>query len=226
MAKDGVHSGHRERLRARYLKDGLEGFEAHQILELLLFYSVPRKDTNDLAHKLLDMFGSLSGVLEAAPAELMKVEGIGESSAVLLSMMPAILRKYNENRVLGKPKINSCESAGEFAINLLGGRTYEAFYAICLNAGGEVVNTCKISEGTLDQAPAYPRLIIEAALNSKAYSVILAHNHPGGSEYPSKADMVATTKIKEALSAVDIPLRDHIIVTPKGYFSFKQSRMI
>lgn len=226
MANDDIHSGHRERVRARFLKEGIENFEDHQILELLLFYSVPRRDTNVIAHKLLSKFGSLAGVLEAKPSELMKVEGVGENSAVLLSVLPGVFRKYAESGLSKKTTLNSVDEAGKYAVNLMRGRTNEAFFAVFLNSGGEVIASKKISEGTVSEAPVYPRLIVEAALENKARMVIVTHNHPGGSTYPSDSDINVTEKIRRALETVDIVLRDHIIVTSNGYFSFKNMRML
>lgn len=226
MSMVDVHSGHRERLRARYMKEGLDFFEDHQVLELILFYSISRKDTNETAHKLLEKFGSLARVFEATPEELMQVEGIGVNSAVLLSCVTDLTRRYNESRHRSMTKFHTAEAAGIYAMNLLRGRANENLYVICLNSKCELINTVKITEGTIDQVTAYPRRVVEAALQCKAHSVILTHNHPGGESRPSQADIETTNAINAALCIVDIELRDHIIVGEDRYSSFKELKML
>ena len=218
--KESIHKGHRERIRQRVLKHGLEGFEDHQVLEFLLFYSVPVKDTNELAHKLLERFGSLAGVLDASPSELGLVDGIGEKSALLLSVLPDIFSRYSNSRNNKKQKVTSISQAGEYAVNLMRGKNYETFYLVGLDIHKKITHAIKISEGTLDEAPAYPRKIVEAALSCNADSVFVVHNHPGGSVLPSDADVKLTSKIKFALAGVDIILQDHIIVADDEYLSF------
>ena len=226
MADNNIHSGHRERLRERYIKDGLSSFEEHQVLELILFYSVARKDTNELAHHLLKKFGSLSGVLDASPEELLEVEGIGKNSAVLLNMLPSVFKRYTRSQLEKKPVLNSTVSAGIYACTLFSGMPYETFFVISLNSMGEVISARKIAEGTIDEVAAYPRKVVEAAVLAKAHSVILAHNHPGGNPQPSQEDIDATGAIADALRLVDIPINDHIVVCGSTYTSFKEKHII
>ncbi len=222
MGMIDVHSGHRERLRERYIKEGLESFDDHQILELLLFYSISRKDTNEIAHRLLDEFGSLARVFEASPEELMKVKDVGMNSAVLLSCFTGLMRRYNQSALSKKPVLNTSYRAYRYAAELMKGRNYENFYVVCLNTACEVINAKKLAEGTLDQVAAYPRRVVEAALNSKAHSVILIHNHPEGTEEPSEADINLTRKINTALTSIDVELKDHIVVGKYGCKSMKE----
>jgi len=218
-----VHEGHRKRLKMRFIEDGLDSFEPHQILELLLFYSIPRKDTNELAHSLLKKFGSLSGVFEADPKEIANTDGIGENTAVLLSLIPQLSRRYNGDKWREKPELNSSTKAGNYAVSLFDGRTYEAFYIICLDAQNRVNHSALVHEGTINEAPVYPRLLVEAALRHKANSVILAHNHPGGTLKPSRADIEATRTICTALESISIKVVDHIIVCGNQYYSFAEN---
>ena len=181
-----MHKGHRKRLKERFLRDGLDSFEQHQVLELLLFYSIPRRDTNELAHKLLKRYGSLSGVFEADTEDLKKVSGIGENSAVLLSLIPDISRRYIKDRWEDRPLLNSSTKAGKYATSLFIGRIYEVFYVICLDSQNRVNRAQLVHEGTINESPIYPRIIVETVLRHKANSVILAHNHPGGSLTPQR----------------------------------------
>lgn len=214
-----MHEGHRERLKHRFLAEGLDGFEDHQILELLLFYAIPRKDTNEIAHILLNKFGSLSGVLEADPRDLAATPGVGENSAVLLSLIPSLARIYLKDRWGARPTLNSTAAAGQYILALFAGQTYEVFYVICLDAQYQVAYPALVHEGTIDQAPVYPRLIVETALRHKAHSVILAHNHPGGSPTPSPQDIAVTKRIRAALEPISIKVIDHIIAAGERYVS-------
>lgn len=221
-----MHEGHRRRLKERFLKEGLDSFEKHQVLELLLFFSIPRKDTNEIAHELLNKYGSLSGVFEADPKDLANTPGIGESSALLLALIPDLSRRYFNDKWRDKPELNSSTKAGQYAVTLFSGRPYEVFYIICLDAQNRVNYAQVVHEGTINEAPVYPRLIVEAALRHKANSVILAHNHPGGSLNPSRADIEATNRIKTALEAISISVVDHIIVCGGKYVSFAERGLL
>lgn len=218
-----MHEGHRKRLKMRFLKEGLDSFEPHQVLELLLFYSIPRRDTNELAHKLLERFGSLSAVFDADIKDIVKVPGIGENSAFLLTLIPQLARRYNNDKWGPKPELNSSTKAGKYAVSLFGGRTYEAFFIICLDAQNRVNYSELVHEGTINEAAVYPRLLVEAAIRHKANSVILAHNHPGGTLNPSRADIEATRTICTALESISIKVLDHIIVCGDEYYSFAEN---
>lgn len=221
-----MHDKHRERVRSRYLNEGLDSFEPHQILEMMLFYTIPRKDTNETAHLLLDKFGSLSNVFEAPPKELMKVAGIGESSAIFLNLISQLKRKYELDKLQNKEYIRNTEEAGEYAKTLFYGRIYECFFMIMLNAKNKIIHTEKISEGTLTETSVYPRNIVRSALQNNACSVIIAHNHPSGSMTPSREDADTTNAVKNALAYVNIELRDHIIVANSDYLSMKELNLI
>lgn len=225
-SNSNLHSKHRERVRARYLKDGIDGLEPHQVLELILFYAIPRKDTNELAHILLDKFGSLSNVFEAPCKELMKVEGIGEQAAIFLNMISQLKRRYEEDKLNPKMVLRNIESAANYCKSLFFGRIYECFFLICLNSQNRIIHTEKISEGTLDETPVYPRNVVRTALQNNAFSVILTHNHPGGSLTPSEADINTTKTIKNALGMINIELRDHIIVSNENYLSFEEEKLL
>jgi len=218
---DELHKGHRERLKNRFLKEGLDAFEDHQVLELLLFQAIPRVDTNPLAHLLIKRFGSLSAVLEADPHDLEAIEGVGRSAALFLSMIPQVTRRYFLDRVrhVRKP-LNTSEAAAEYLVPLMAGRAEEVFYVICLDSQLRVLYPALVSEGTVKDAVVHPRHVVEAALRHKAASVILAHNHPGGSMKPSNQDHKLTARLVQALGSIDIKVVDHVIVAGDQVYSF------
>jgi DNA repair protein RadC len=217
--KSNPHEGHRERLKRRFAEEGLEKFAPHEVLELLLFYSNPRSDTNPIAHELIDTFGSLSRVFEAGIQELCKVRGISMHSATLLSMIAPLTRAYQKDLLGEKPVLDSSREAGEFAQSICRGRENEIVLVICLDKAKRVIHWKILNEGGLDSTPVYPRMIAKEALMQKAWGVILAHNHPSGVLKASMNDKVMTGKIAEALDTVDVRLIDHIITTAGGFLS-------
>lgn len=220
------HEGRRKRIRSRYLSEGLDGFQDHETLELLLYYAIPMRDTNVLAHRLLQEFGSLANVLDASPHELMNRCQLTEATATLLTLVPPLSRKYAVSRHGTKALLDSSVKAGEFVQNLFIGYSYEVFQIVLLNSKNQVNHACVIHEGTINEAAVYPRLIVETALRHKAVSVIIAHNHPGGSLSPSSADIQVTKRIKTALEAISIRLVDHIIVAGSSYVSFAEKELL
>lgn len=221
-----MHEGHRQRVKSRYMAEGLDHFQEHEVLELILFYCIPMRDTNELAHSMLREFGSLAGIFEADPKDLCKRCGVSENTAILLSLIPPLTRRYFRGKWSDKPALSSSSKAGEYAVPLFVGRIYEAFYLICLDAQNRVNNAALVHEGTINEALVYPRLIVELALRHQANSVILAHNHPGGTVQPSKADIEVTRKIIAALGAISIQVSDHIIVAGEQYFSFAENGLL
>ena len=222
----GMHEGHRKRLKDRFIAEGLQNFEEHQVLELILFYTIPRRDTNEIAHRLIKKFGALSNVIEADVKDLMTIEGIGENAAVFLSMISATSGYYLKNKQGDKPVIDSSSKAGEYVLSLFIGQKYEVFYVVCLDSQNRVSWADILFEGTLNETSIYPRNLIEVALRHKANSIIIAHNHPGGSLKPSSADIQATKSIKVALETIHIKLLDHIIVGDDQYSSFAESGLL
>lgn len=217
-----MHQGHRQRMRTRFRVDGFEAFAPHEVLELLLFYGRTRGDVNPLAHELLDAFGSLKGVLEARPEQLMTVRGIGEETATLISMMIPLFRRYQACIREEMTCVRSREEAKRYCVSLLMGRRTERFYVLCLGGGYRLLGERLISVGNLTEVAAYPRQIIETALNYNAHAVVLCHNHPGGNLYPSKNDLETTLQLQLLLSSMDIMLLDHIIVAGDETYSMTQ----
>ena len=220
-----LHSGHRARLKARFVRDGLDSFEDHNALELLLFYAIPQRDTNELAHRLIAEFGSLSGVFDASVEALTHVPGVGENTAVLIRLMASLFAKYEQDKAKAVlPLLNTSQAAGEYFVSQFVGKTKEQFLAVCMTHKCRVLNQVVISEGTAFGTDINVRRIAEAAIQNGASYILLAHNHPAGVAAPSAADVDATRVIALALRALGIQVNDHIIVAGKDWFSMKSSR--
>lgn len=221
-----IHEGHREKLRRRFIEEGLNAFEDHQVLEMLLFYTIPRRDTNELAHRLIEKFGTLANLLDASPEIIEKEGKVNKNTAVFLSMIPQLARRYCLQKQGKKPVLDSSCKAGKFITSLFIGKNYEAFYVCCLNSQNQLNYAALVHEGTINEAPVYPRLIVETALRYQASSVILAHNHPGGSLRPSAADIEVTRRICDALNTISISVIDHMIAAGDNYFSFAENGLL
>ena len=220
---ENLHEGHRKRMKERFIKSGLDDFAPHNILELLLFYSIPRGDTNPVAHRLIDTFGSLSGVFDATPEELVKVDGVGENSAILISMIPQIARKYLEDKADTANIVGGCSDIGAFLLPKFVGRTNEALMMVSIDNKNKIISCSVVAEGTVDSAKVSRRKIMEEAMKVKATRVILAHNHPCGVAVPSSEDVVMTKEIGRLFAQVGIELVDHIIVANDDYVSMAAS---
>ena len=217
-----VHDGHRDRLRDGFLKHGLEHMNDINALELLLFYANTRSDTNPLAHALLEEFGSLKGVLEARPEQLMQVKGIGKQQAVLISMVVPLTKVWHRCAMEAPRRIGNSREAEEYCLSILAGERTERFYVVSLNAKCNVLGRRKISEGSLSEVSAYPRMVMETALNYNAHSVLLGHNHPGGTCAPSPDDISSTLQLQRLLNGLGILVLDHIIVAGDRTYSMIQ----
>ena len=219
----GLHDGHRNRLKNRFLNEGLTNFEDHNVLELLLFYSIPRSDTNEIAHELLNKFGSLHGVFEAGMEDLMSVNGISRHSAVLIKMIPELFVVYGRDKVRDIQKINSSDDAKQFFIPRFYGKVREEVQLVLLDDKMNIIKWVKIYEGSVNSANVPIRKIVEIAIENRATNVIIAHNHPTGLILPSKDDLRATAKVREALALVDVKPLDHVIVSDNEAASLKDS---
>lgn len=223
MENASVHKGHRERLKQRFLEEGLDNFTDIQVLELLLFYAIPLRDTNPIAHALLDHFGGLSQVLEASVEELKKVPGISDHSATLLSLVTQIARYYQVDCAQRVECLTSLDACGAYLVPYFFGRSRETVFLLCLDAKCKVLCCREVGEGSVNTASISIRKIVETALGANATTVVLAHNHPSGVALPSEEDVQTTRRIAAALNAVEIHLADHIVVADGDYVSMAQS---
>ena len=216
------HDGHRERLRHRYIKSGIDGFQDHEIIELILTYAIPRRDVNPIAHKIADELGGLTGVLESDIKTLSSIEGIGERSAVLIKLFNDVGRRYQLDKCGPKMLLDSVQSMGQYCVALAHGRTQESLHLVCLDAQKRLISVFLASEGTPGEVQVQIRKLIEIALKNNADSVVLTHNHPGGTATPSHNDIMTTHHITDAFKAVGIKLIDHIIVAQQQFMSMNE----
>ncbi len=220
-----LHEGHRQRLKERFIKSGLADFEDHNILELLLFFSIPRSDTNELGHELLKKFGSLSNVFDAPVDELCKVDGIGIHSATLIKMIPELCNIYHTDKTENVTIVNSTNMAGRYFVPRFMGKANEEVHIMLLDDKKKVIKCEMISKGTVNASAVSIRKIASEALNSNATGVVIAHNHPGGIALPSASDITVTKRIYNALKLMDIQLCDHIVVADGDFVSMLDSGM-
>jgi len=219
-AKENPHAGHRERMRKKYKTQGLEGFADHEVLEFLLYYCYPQKNTNEIAHRMLKEFGTLHNLFETDVEALMSTLECSENIAVFLNLIPKISNRYFKSRWGTSIEFRDETVAGEYAIDLLSGETLEKIYALCLDKNYKLINTALISKGTIDEISVYPREIIAEALKNNSSAVILAHNHPSGTIKPSGADDAMTRRIVEIAEPLSIDIIDHIVVAGDKYYSY------
>lgn len=210
--------GHRERLKRRFLNEGLENFEPHNVLELLLFYAIPRIDTNPIAHRLMDRFGSLSEVFNASVSELCSVEGIGENAAVFLKLMGESL-KYcqSDTEKTDRMTFDQEKRIGKYLIGKYRGLQNEVVFLLIFDGKRRLIETYKVYEGSVSSAGVNIRRMAQIALENRAVAVILAHNHPGGIAFPSSDDLLVTASLKKALMLLDIDLVAHYIIAEESY---------
>lgn len=218
-----IHDGHRDKMRQRYLRGGLESFAEHEALELLLYYAIPRRDTNPIAHALMERYGSLSAVLTAPVEDLQKVEGVGESAAILLTLAPKIYRKARLEETAQERVMNSTDRVGAYLLERFAGEKMEVVYQLCLDRKSKLLACKKLGEGGVASADLNIRTLMENAILTSASQVILAHNHPSGVALPSPEDYAATDRAKAALATIGVVLLDHIIVADYDFVSMKES---
>lgn len=223
--RKSVHEGHRERVREKFLNYGLESFSEFEVLEMLLFYAIPYKDTNELAHALIDKFGSLKGVLDAEYYDIAEVKGIGEYSASLIVMFRE-LNKYMSTKNYSDIFLDTSEKAGEFCQQYFKNHVEESFIIISMDMERRIKCIDVISSGTENETAFYPRKVMKAVVRNRANYIILAHNHPGSNPEPSANDLYITAIIEKLLHNIGVVVIDHIISTPKKFKSLSDKGLM
>ena len=217
-----VHEGHRDRIKRRFLHDGLRGFETHEMLEMLLFFGIPRRDTKETAYALLEYFGDLSRVLQATYDELIQVKGITPTAAILVSFCGQLIREYYDLETKDII-LDSAEKMGQFILPKFFGEHNEKLLLICMDGKCRVLHSCFLSEGSINATQIHIRRILEQAIRNRATIAVLAHNHPSGFAIPSKDDQESTRRLVCALHTVGIHLADHIIIAENDFVSMRST---
>lgn len=218
--KKNIHQDHRKRMRASYAKTGIDVMDDHKIIELLLFYGIPYKDTNPIAHELIEKYGDLNGVLNASPIDLVKVNGIGENAALLIQLVHDIAIRYRDNNVYKKVNLASMDRLLSFVSLKYFAETREIVYMISLDAHGRLKHCIKVADGTPLNVVADNRTLLELALRYDVTNVVMAHNHPDGFATPSQADIKSTQAMATLFKTIDVNFIDHIIAADNKTFSF------
>lgn len=211
------HKHHRQRLKKQFLEHGLNSFAHHNILELLLFYSIPQKDTNTVAHALLDQFGSISAVFDADYEDLCNVPGISEHSATLIKLIPQLAASYSTDKISIGLDFSNLDDAGKYLVEYFMPKTTECVVLILLDNKNSVINISEISTGIVNFTPVETRRIAELAFRHNAAGFILSHNHPNGTTTPSKQDVSYTVNAMHTLEALGLRMKEHIVVAGDSY---------
>lgn len=220
--KENLHRGHRERVKNNFLESGLTGFARHEILELLLFFGIPMKDTNEIAHELINTFGSFSAVLNAKYSDLLKIKGMTSNAALLITMLPQVMQCYI-NDVNESVALDDINVINDFFVSAYFGAKNEEIKVCCLDSEMRIISCRTVIVGEIDKARIELRKIVEEVFRANSAFVIIAHNHPNGSPVPSDADLAATRVIKNTFDSLGIVLVDHIIVGRNTAVSMKHT---
>lgn len=223
---DSNHLGHRERVKKKLLEIGLDKFHEHEILEFLLFFGIPYKNTNIIAHNLIKKFGSFADVLEALVEDLIQIPGMTRNAAILLHTLPQVFREYRKSKLDTKNPIINIDDILPLLEANLQFRDMESLVVVCLNARQRITAVVEMGISEINSILLSPRSIVDIALRYKAVNLIIAHNHPSGNAIPSESDIAMTIDIKHMLKCIDVELVDHIIIADNKAYSFYLKREI
>jgi DNA repair protein RadC len=219
-----IHADHRKRVKARFMEYGFSGFEDHEILEMLLYYALPRKDTNIIGHKLIETFGSISAVFDAPIHELSKIDGISEHTSILIKMIPQLAKVYIEDKNAEKASLSNYDEAGKFFTTKFIGLTNECFFVAFLDNGMHLIDCVLMNSGDVNSSQVSLRKIASQALEKNASFVMLAHNHPSGTVIPSGDDLSVTKACAAALDIIGVKLSEHYIVSGEKFMGILKMR--
>ncbi|MBQ4613025.1 MAG: DNA repair protein RadC [Clostridia bacterium] len=219
------HEGHRQRMKERFIQEGLSNFGGHEVLEMLLYYAIPYRNTNDLGHRLEQSFGSLSKVLEADYQDLVKIEGVTPHIATLITLCGQIARRYQRERYARGTLLYDTASIGKFLVPWFSAQKNESVVLLSMDNRHKVLNTTRIFEGSVNSTQFNLRGAVQQALRDNATVVVIAHNHPNGHAFPSQADISTTKRFAKVLKELDIRLLDHLIVSEDDFVSLASTRL-
>ncbi len=218
--------GHRGRLRARFLAGGADAMAEHELIEMLLFLALPRRDTKPIARALLAQFGSYADVISASLPDLLAVSGLGEAGAAALKLVQASAQRLAKAEVLYKPILSNWERLMEYLQAVLAREKIEHFRVLYLDNRNKLLADVPLGKGTVNHTPVYPREVLKRALELHATAIILVHNHPSGDPSPSDDDIAMTREIKQAAAALGLVLHDHIIIGLGRWLSFRKAGLL
>lgn len=220
------YHGHKKRLKERFLKNGLEGMADYEALELILSLAIVRRDVKPVAKELMKRFGSFAAVLDAAPATLTSVDGIGENAAAAIHLIKEASTKYLRESSRKACIVSSPDALISYCKTAMKGLRDEQFRVIFLNTKNEIIDDEVLCEGTIDQTAVYPRKVIERTIHHAAASLIFVHNHPSGHPAPSSSDKELTKTLKEAAASIQVRVHDHLIIGKDTYYSFTEEGLL
>lgn len=227
MGKEpNLHAGHRQRMKERFLEQGSTVFSDHQLLEMLLFYAVPRKDTNPIAHRLMNNYGSLFAVMNAPVEELKAIPGMTENAAVLLQLLPNLLQRYRSHVVDSQRRVDSIEQAADYLRPYFFGARVELVYLLALDDAGRILGCDCLSEGNVNRSWMDSRAMAQCVLQRKATGVVLAHCHPIGTKEPSEADVLTTLHCRKLLRSLNVQLIDHLVFADDAWCSMAKMNLL
>ena len=219
--------GHRERLKKKFLKQGISSLYDYEIIELLLFYSIPVKDTKPVAKELLKEFKNIKGIFDNIDSKkILKIKGFGENSLILFKLIKEIYTLIEKEKIFERKVLDNLEKVIKYATVSIGKSKVEEFKILCLNAKNELLTDVTLEKGIENEVYIYPKKIVKILLEENATAVILLHNHPSGNVKPSESDIKITKNLSNILRNIGIALHDHIIVSEKNYFSFREKGLI
>ena len=221
-----MHEGHRKRMKEKYKTSGLSGFAEHEALEFLLFFSLKRVDTNPIAHRLIDRFGSFAGVMEADEKDLAEVEGVGPETALFLKSIPSFGDYYRRSRWKSREMLRTSMETGLYCADLIGELQHEVFYVVCLDKNRKILSNFKLAEGSLERVNVDLRKMTKEILKYPTKGIILTHNHPSGVRTPSEKDRELTLKICDYMENLEIDVIDHIIVCGQTFLSMAETGLM
>lgn len=219
-------TGHRKRLRDKFLQSGLDGFHDYEVMELLLTLGTPRRDCKEMAKEAIGGFGGLHGALDATAEELQRIKGIGPANSFGIKLFQAVTERLAKEQIPKKLESNSSKAIIQYLQKSIGLKKQEHFIAFYLDTQNRLIESRTIAIGTLDAALVHPREVFEPAIAFHAASIIVAHNHPSGSVEPSSEDREITKRLIETGKILSIEIRDHIIISKSDHFSFQQQLLL
>ncbi len=221
-----AHAGHRKRMKERFLHEGLAHFSGHEVLEMLLYYAIPYRDTNDLGHTLENSFGSLTKVLEADYQDLIKVDGVTPHIATLITLCGQLARRYQREQYAFTTPLYKPDEFGKHLIPWFSGQKDESVVLMSMDNRYKVLNTTRVFTGSVNSTQFSMRGAVQQLLRDNATMVVMAHNHPNGHAFPSNADIETTRRFAKLLKDLGIKLIDHLIISEDDYVSLSQTRDI